>query len=164
MASSRKITKLLKKVLPISTSEGSTVRSMTPSLGDSKRSIELFASSSGSGASSSSRGSSSSWESSYFPDLMTSCAVPEPDIPAGCLAVYVGHERRRFVIPASYLTNTVFQSLLAKTAEEFGFRCDGGLRIACTPDVFEHYLWCLEGPWKERRQCFWRKRKSSIAA
>ena len=163
MAASRKITKLLKKVLPITTSEGSTLRSMNPTLGDSSRSMGSSASSSGSGARSSSRGSSSSWESSYFPDL-TSCSVPAPHIPAGCLAVYVGHERRKFVIPASYLTNTVFQSLLAKTAEEFGFRCDGSLRIACTPDVFEHYLWCLEGPWKERRQCFWRKRKSSVAA
>lgn len=160
MAALRKITKLLRKVLPISTSEGSssTVRSMNPRLGDSSRSIEELS------ASSSSRGSSSSWESSNFPEeLMISCsAVAEPEMPAGRLAVYVGHERRRFVIPASYLTNTVFQSLLAKTAEEFGFRCDGSsLRIACTPDVFEHYVWCLEGPWKEKRPCFWRKRKSS---
>ncbi len=56
MAASRKITKLLKKVLPITTSEGSTLRSMNPSLGESSRSMGSTTSSSGSGARSSSRG------------------------------------------------------------------------------------------------------------
>lgn len=70
---------------------------------------------------------------------------PPPDVPAGCLAVYVGKERRRFVIPTSHLSNSVFRALLAKSEEEFGFCCDGGLRIACAPDVFEHLLWWLEG-------------------
>jgi SAUR family protein len=91
----------------------------------------------------------SSWES--LPGLMetehcgssTSCACPR-DVPEGCLAVYVGTERRRFVIATSYLTNGVFQVLLAKSAEEFGFRCDGGLRIACCPEVFEHLIWWLQ--------------------
>lgn len=73
------------------------------------------------------------------------CSSAPADVPAGCLAVYVGKDRRRFVIPASYLTNSVFRALLAKSEEEFGFCCDGGLRIACTPDVFEHLLWWLEG-------------------
>lgn len=74
----------------------------------------------------------------------TTCSSSPDDIPEGSLAVYVGHERRRFVIPISYLTNSVFQALLAKSAEEFGFRCDGGLRIACTPDVFENLVWYLQ--------------------
>jgi len=80
---------------------------------------------------------------SYDSDIDSSCAPA--DVPSGCLAVYVGKERRRFVIPTSYLTNNVFRALLAKSEEEFGFCCDGGLRIACTPDVFEHLLWWLEG-------------------
>lgn len=94
----------------------------------------------------------SSWES--LPDLMetecrgssttSSCGACPRDVPEGCLAVYVGTERRRFVIATSYLTNGVFQVLLAKSAEEFGFRCDGGLRIACCPEVFEQLIWWLQ--------------------
>lgn len=81
-----------------------------------------------------------------------SCCNSPGDVPEGSLAVYVGHERRRFVIPIPYLTNSVFQALLAKSAEEFGFRCDGGLRIACAPDVFENLLWWLqqEGPMSQQ--------------
>ncbi len=67
------------------------------------------------------------------------------DVPAGCLAVYVGEERRRFVIETCYLKNQVFRALLAKSEEEFGFEFEGGLRIACCPDVFEHFMWWLEG-------------------
>jgi SAUR family protein len=78
-------------------------------------------------------------------DSDVECSSPPADVPAGCLAVYVGKERRRFVIPTSYLSNSVFRALLAKSEEEFGFCCDGGLRIACAPDVFEHLLWWLEG-------------------
>lgn len=95
-----------------------------------------------------------SFESSQQSELETSaheccpatCSSSPDDVPEGSLAVYVGHERRRFVIPIPYLTNGVFQALLAKSAEEFGFRCDGGLRIACTPDVFENLLrWLQQG-------------------
>lgn len=76
----------------------------------------------------------------------TSCCSSSPAdvVPEGSLAVYVGHERRRFVIPIAYLANSVVQALLAKSAEEFGFRCDGGLRVACTPDVFENLLRWLQ--------------------
>ena len=73
------------------------------------------------------------------------CSNPPQDVPAGCLPVYVGEERRRFVIPTSYLTNNTFQALLAKSEEEYGLRCEGGLRIACPPDAFEHLLWSLQG-------------------
>lgn len=67
------------------------------------------------------------------------------DVPEGSLPVYVGEKRRRFVIPTSYLSNSAFRALLEKSEDEYGLRCEGGLRIACTPDVFEHFLWWLEG-------------------
>lgn len=75
------------------------------------------------------------------------------DVPAGSLPVYVGQERRRFVIPTRYLSNPIFRALLAKSEEEFGLRCDGGLRIACAPDVFEHFLWWLEGEGASHCNC-----------
>lgn len=70
---------------------------------------------------------------------------PPDDVPAGYLPVYAGKDRRRFVIPTAYLSNRIFRALLARSEEEYGLRCEGGLRIACNPDVFEHFLWWLKG-------------------
>ena len=58
--------------------------------------------------------------------------------------MYVGNDRRRFVIATLYMTNGFFQVLLAKSVEEFGFKCNGGLHIACCPEVFEHLIWWLQ--------------------
>lgn len=141
MAASKKLTKFLKKALHISSQSH-------------KPSISRHSSATSNSFDSSSLGINSgrSWASmadihSYDSDVESSC--PPADVPCGCLAVYVGPERRRFVIPTSYLTNSVFRALLAKSEEEFGFCCDGGLRIACTPDVFDHLLWWLEGSTSE---------------
>ena len=57
--------------------------------------------------------------------------------------MYVGTKGRRVVIATSYLRNKVFQVLLAKSAEEFGFRCDGGMHNTCC-EVFEHLIWWLQ--------------------
>ncbi|KAF9676104.1 hypothetical protein SADUNF_Sadunf09G0103600 [Salix dunnii] len=44
------------------------------------------------------------------------------DVPKGFLAVYVGEtEKKRFMVPVSYLNKPVFQDLLSKAEEEFGF-------------------------------------------
>ena len=43
------------------------------------------------------------------------------DVPKGYIAIYVGeNERRRFVIPISFLNQPSFQELLSKAEEEFG--------------------------------------------
>ncbi|KAL7257490.1 hypothetical protein ACSBR1_003733 [Camellia fascicularis] len=43
-------------------------------------------------------------------------------VPKGHLAVYVGEsEKKRFVIPISYLNQPSFQDLLSQVEEEFGF-------------------------------------------
>lgn len=41
--------------------------------------------------------------------------------PKGHFVVYVGTEMKRFVVPTSYLKNPIFQQLLDKAAEEYGF-------------------------------------------
>ncbi|KAM7273971.1 hypothetical protein ACFE04_028635 [Oxalis oulophora] len=53
------------------------------------------------------------------------------NVPKGCLAVYVGEtEKKRFVIPISFLNEPAFQELLCKAEEEFGFQHPmGGLTI-----------------------------------
>ncbi|CAN4126622.1 unnamed protein product [Withania somnifera] len=59
-------------------------------------------------------------------------------VPKGHCAVYVGEsQKKRFVVPLSYLSQPLFQDLLAKSKEEFGFDHPmGGLTIPCKEDVF----------------------------
>ncbi|KAG2311758.1 hypothetical protein Bca52824_023315 [Brassica carinata] len=58
--------------------------------------------------------------------------------PKGFLAVYVGEsQKRRYVVPISYLSQPSFQALLSKSEEEFGFDHPmGGLTIPCPEDAF----------------------------
>lgn len=69
---------------------------------------------------------------------------PPPDVPKGYLAVYVGSELRRFIIPTSYLTHSLFKVLLEKVEEEFGFTHSGGLTIPCEIETFKYLLKCME--------------------
>ncbi|KAL7108726.1 hypothetical protein ACP275_06G130800 [Erythranthe tilingii] len=58
------------------------------------------------------------------------------EVPKGHLAIYVGEdEKKRFVIPLSYLNHPSFQELLFQTEEEFGFHHPmGGITIPCSED------------------------------
>ncbi|WOG86895.1 hypothetical protein DCAR_0206114 [Daucus carota subsp. sativus] len=60
------------------------------------------------------------------------------NVPKGCIAVYVGEDqRRRFVVPITYLNEPTFQDLLSQAEEEFGFsHPEGGLTIPCKEDTF----------------------------
>ncbi|PIN06140.1 hypothetical protein CDL12_21315 [Handroanthus impetiginosus] len=60
------------------------------------------------------------------------------EVPKGHCAVYVGEsEKKRLVIPVSYLNHPLFQELLYQAEEEFGFHHPmGGLTIPCSADLF----------------------------
>ncbi|XP_058730121.1 auxin-induced protein X10A-like [Vicia villosa] len=59
------------------------------------------------------------------------------EVPKGYLAVYVGDKMKRFVIPVSYLNQSLFQELLNEAEEEFGYDHPmGGLTIPCSEDEF----------------------------
>ncbi|CAI9275695.1 unnamed protein product [Lactuca saligna] len=62
------------------------------------------------------------------------------DAPKGYLAVYVGEiQRKRFLVPLSFLDQPLFQDLLRRSEEEFGFNHPmGGLTIPCHEDAFAH--------------------------
>ncbi|XP_027339371.1 protein SMALL AUXIN UP-REGULATED RNA 10-like [Abrus precatorius] len=75
--------------------------------------------------------------------------LPPPDVPKGYLAVYVGPELRRFIIPTSYLSHSLFKVLLEKAADEFGFDQSGGLTIPCEIETFKYLLKCMENEQKE---------------
>ncbi|KAK9112972.1 hypothetical protein Scep_020491 [Stephania cephalantha] len=59
-------------------------------------------------------------------------------VPKGHIAVYVGEtQKRRFVVPISYLNHPLFQGLLDQAEEEFGFDHPmGGLTIPCNEEDF----------------------------
>ncbi|KAE8663543.1 Indole-3-acetic acid-induced protein ARG7 [Hibiscus syriacus] len=65
-------------------------------------------------------------------------AMTTSNVPKGHVAVYVGEgNRKRFVIPISYLSHTLFQDLLNRAEEEFGFNHPmGGLTIPCSEEYF----------------------------
>ncbi|MCD7467133.1 glutamate N-acetyltransferase [Datura stramonium] len=60
------------------------------------------------------------------------------DTPKGHFAVYVGEtQKKRFVIPISFLSEPLFQDLLSQAEEEFGFDHPmGGVTIPCSEDLF----------------------------
>ncbi|KAF5191185.1 Auxin-induced protein [Thalictrum thalictroides] len=61
-------------------------------------------------------------------------------IPSGFLAVYVGQQRCRFVIPTRFLNLPIFVSLLKKSEEEYGFQSSGGLILPCEVRFFKGVL------------------------
>ncbi|PSS12056.1 Auxin-responsive protein [Actinidia chinensis var. chinensis] len=73
--------------------------------------------------------------SSLAPSKAVSVVV---DVPKGYFIVYVGEsEKKRFVVPISYLSQPSFQDLLSEVEEEFGFDHPmGGLTIPCKEDIF----------------------------
>lgn len=60
--------------------------------------------------------------------------------PKGHFVVYVGKEMTRFVIPTSYLKNPLFQQLLDKAAEEFGFDNRSRITLPCDEDTFRSLM------------------------
>ncbi|XP_073274006.1 auxin-induced protein 6B-like [Primulina huaijiensis] len=61
------------------------------------------------------------------------------DVPKGHFVVYVGEstKKKRFIVPISYLNEPLFQDLLSRAEEEFGFNHPtGGLTIPCNEDQF----------------------------
>ncbi|KAM7475087.1 hypothetical protein LguiB_022330 [Lonicera macranthoides] len=69
------------------------------------------------------------------------------DVPKGYIAVFVGEQqKKRFVIPISFLNQPSFQDLLSQSEEEFGFDHPmGGLTIPCREDTFIGLTSCLSG-------------------
>ena len=60
------------------------------------------------------------------------------EIPKGYFAVYVGKsQKKRFLIPISYLNEPTFLDLLSQAEEEFGYDHPmGGITIPCSEHTF----------------------------
>ncbi|XP_010548086.1 PREDICTED: auxin-responsive protein SAUR21-like [Tarenaya hassleriana] len=61
-------------------------------------------------------------------------------VPKGHLPVYVGEhkeEKKRFVIPVSYINHPLFMGFIKRAEEEFGFNPQmGALTIPCKEEAF----------------------------
>lgn len=67
----------------------------------------------------------------------------------GWLAVQVGTPEEdggceRFVIPISYLCHPLFQRLLDKAHEVYGYHTTGPLKLPCSVDDFHHLRWQIQ--------------------
>ncbi|KAG5575827.1 hypothetical protein H5410_055961 [Solanum commersonii] len=60
--------------------------------------------------------------------------------PKGHFVVYVGNEMTRFVVPTSYLKNPLFQHMLDKAAEEYGFHNRNRILLPCDESTFQQLL------------------------
>ncbi|KAA0049699.1 auxin-induced protein 15A-like [Cucumis melo var. makuwa] len=60
------------------------------------------------------------------------------DVPKGYFTVYIGEvQKKRLVIPLSYLNLPTFQDLLSQGEEEFGYDHPmGGITISCSEELF----------------------------
>nr|XP_048336224.1 auxin-induced protein X15-like [Ziziphus jujuba var. spinosa] len=75
-----------------------------------------------------------------------SSSVIPGDVPKGYCGVYVGDQsqKKRYVIPFSYLKDPEFQDLLTQAQEEFGYNhAMGGLTIPCSEHIFINLTSCL---------------------
>ncbi|KAH9329421.1 hypothetical protein KI387_001529, partial [Taxus chinensis] len=65
--------------------------------------------------------------------------------PQGFIAVYVGAERKRFVIKTEHINHPLFRMLLDEAEKEYGFQNLGPLTLPCEVSVFRRILWALNG-------------------
>ncbi|KAI4364187.1 hypothetical protein MLD38_020314 [Melastoma candidum] len=69
---------------------------------------------------------------------------PSQGTPKGFFPVYVGEERRRFVVPTGHLSHPLFRMLLEKARDEFGFDQRDGLAVPCSVNAFQEALAAIE--------------------
>ncbi|WOL17396.1 indole-3-acetic acid-induced protein ARG7-like [Canna indica] len=79
-----------------------------------------------------------------FSENSSSSLTGDVIVPKGYLALCVGEEMRRYVIPTEYLGHGAFGALLREAEEEFGFEQEGVLRIPCEVGVFESIVKVVE--------------------
>lgn len=68
----------------------------------------------------------------------------QPSTPKGYVAIYVGEERKRFLVKARMVNHPLFGVLLEKAREEFGFQQKGPLTIPCEIAFFQHIMLLVE--------------------
>ncbi|KAK2649463.1 hypothetical protein Ddye_016952 [Dipteronia dyeriana] len=63
------------------------------------------------------------------------------ELARGCVAIYVGQERKRYQVPLIYLSLPNFQQLINTSQEDvFDVKIDGPITLACPTHTFEQLL------------------------
>ncbi|GLJ31383.1 hypothetical protein SUGI_0629740 [Cryptomeria japonica] len=65
-------------------------------------------------------------------------------VPQGCVAIQVGQEHQRYVIPILYLSHPFITKLLVEAEKEFGYDQRGTLTLPCELDDFEQLKWLID--------------------
>ncbi|KAL8121400.1 hypothetical protein AgCh_018219 [Apium graveolens] len=68
------------------------------------------------------------------------CGEKRPIAPEGCLSVYVGPEKQRFVIKTRYVNHPLFKILLEEAESEYGYSSQGPLALPCNVEIFGKLL------------------------
>ncbi|KAI3694583.1 hypothetical protein L1987_77550 [Smallanthus sonchifolius] len=76
--------------------------------------------------------------------LTSSCSSPSCKTPTEVFTLYIGEERRRFVVPTGYLSHPLFKMLLEKSSEAFGFDQKNGLVVPCSVNAFREVVSVVE--------------------
>ncbi|XP_047313013.1 auxin-responsive protein SAUR71-like [Impatiens glandulifera] len=70
-----------------------------------------------------------------------SCAQSGSQVaPGGCFSVYVGPEKKRFVIKAKYANHPLFMMLLEDSEMEYGYSSQGPILLPCEVDLLYKVL------------------------
>ncbi|KAL4571598.1 hypothetical protein LXL04_018361 [Taraxacum kok-saghyz] len=72
------------------------------------------------------------------------CSSPSDKNQTGVFTLYIGEERRRFVVPLGYLSHPLFKIMLEKSSEEFGFGQKNGLVVPCSVNAFQEVVSVVE--------------------
>lgn len=75
---------------------------------------------------------------------LSSCSSPPCKTPTGSFTIYIGEERRRFVVPMGYLSHPLFKMMLDKSSKEFGFNQKNGLVVPCSVNAFQEVVSVVE--------------------
>ncbi|XP_057529600.1 auxin-responsive protein SAUR40-like [Amaranthus tricolor] len=65
--------------------------------------------------------------------------------PKGCLSVYVGPDKQRFVLKIECTNHPLFRMLLEEAESVYGFQSDGPLLLPCEVHIFLKILYEMDG-------------------
>ncbi|TXG63439.1 hypothetical protein EZV62_010433 [Acer yangbiense] len=72
---------------------------------------------------------------------LKSLSLQELELARGCVAIYVGQERKRYQVPLIYLSLPNFQQLInTSQGDVFDIKIVGPITLACPTHTFEHLL------------------------
>ncbi|CAN6472480.1 unnamed protein product [Victoria cruziana] len=64
--------------------------------------------------------------------------------PEGCFSVYVGPDKKRFVVKTEHANHPLFRMLLEEAESEYGFCSEGPIALPCDVDLFLRVLWEMD--------------------